>query len=47
MTEFVIVLRSCKSNIRLSPRVRVCVSGVGVGEDVERNHLYGEFEKQI
>ena len=34
---------SFKSNIRLSPRVRVCVSGCGVGEELERNHLYGEF----
>ena len=52
MTECVIVLRFCKSNIRLSPRVRMCV-GVGgrvggwVGEEVERNHFYGDFEKQI
>ena len=48
MTECVIVLRFCKPNIRLSPRVRVCVCrvwGVGVGEEVERNHLYGDFEK--
>ena len=59
MTECVIVLRFCKSNIRLSPRVCVCVcvcvclclcvcvGGVRVGEEVERNHFYGDFEKQI
>ena len=47
MTECVIVLRFCKSNIRLSPRVCVWGGGVRVGEEVERNHFYGDFEKQI
>ena len=50
MTECVIVLRFCKSNIRLSPRC-VCVGGGGGGEgcgwEIERNHFYGDFEKQI
>ena len=46
MTECVIVLRFYKSNIRLSPRVCVCGGGGG-GEEVERNHFYGDFEKQI